>query len=103
MSTRQLYIVHKYLYFQQLDKETNATNFEEKLGNCTTFDVYFEFTIRNQEKDLASIKMIISTQRNQLEVELLFHTDPLKKDCIHATKAQIICLQKKELSDYSKS
>jgi len=57
-------------YFQQLDKELNAKNFEEKSGNCITFDVYFKFTTRNQEKDLGSMKMMISTQRNQQEEEL---------------------------------
>jgi len=70
-----LYIVHKFLYFQQfylqqLDEEPNAANFEEKSGSCITFDVYFEFTIRNQEKDLGSIKMMISTHKSQQETEL---------------------------------
>ena len=59
-----------FFHLQQLDKEQNVTNFEEKIRELHHFDIYFEFTTRKQEKDLGSIKMIISTQRNQQKTEL---------------------------------
>ena len=75
MSITRLHIVHKYVYFQhfylqQLDREPNAANFEENQGTTSPFDVYFESTMRNQQKDLGSMKTMIRTQRNQQEAGL---------------------------------
>ena len=106
MIIAQLYIVHKYLYFHQVFIYSSYIRnqmqqiLKEESGNCTILVYILSLS---QRRHLGSMKMMISTQRNQPTKAVISQQISSKRHYIQVTKIQINGLQDKEFSRYNKN